>query len=339
VTRAPITQGLPTALLGLAMALGCGAAPKVERRVGGQAQMGRSIPGEAYAWYARGQFHEREGHPEPAEYAYGQAVRADSASGAAWAGLLRTRCARSAEEAWETLDRAEARALEPLPVLLSASACAVRHKMAGHAVAWARSALELEPGSEEASRALEVALATSGNRAAADAVARAFYLYRGYPLRRDPKLAAEHVLYELTEARKLADYALVEGELEEARRISVGTLTDGELALRALLLNRPEIARSLAQKVLFLDAEDGEASLALAGALALSNAEVPGAVWMHVAARPASPLFTCAYAVLLPLWVGPEQARGYASRSSCEPSDKDPLQTHLAEWLAQSEQE
>jgi tetratricopeptide (TPR) repeat protein len=327
------------AFLALFLLLGCQTTGLVERRAGNATSYGRSVPGEAYAWYVRGQYHERGGELGDAAYAYEQALKQDDRSGSAWGALLRVYCRKDEKAAWETLERGRARALEQLPLLVAASHCASEHGKKSEAIVYARAALALDPHSEIASRTIVSALRGAGDSGTADAAERAFKLFRGYTLARTPELAQDHVFSSVKEARARADQAILEGNIEGARRDSVGTLGDGELALRAALLGQVELAHVLAEHVLFLDPDDGEAALAWAFTLALEPASGEGLRsrgdpgLKALLRRPQSPLLLCAYAAWVRGRVTEDDFRAIPNSGLCRENADDPIQTQLARRL------
>lgn len=332
--RSPHAKGsarLSALLTTVLMVTGCAGPRVVERRSGASTSRGRVVPGEAYAWYARGQYHERNDQLEDAEYSYDQATATDPGAGTAWGALLRVRCARKKLNVWNTFDRAKALAVEQLPVLIAASECARQTGKGSAAVAWARSAVELDPSSEGASLALASALRSTGDEAAARSVVTAFELFQGRPLVPLPLDAEEHRMISLRDARVAADAAIIAGDMNLARSLSVGTLDDGELALRALLLGRPELAKVQSERVLFLDPGNPEAAFALSqlhlDSLALGSLRASSAA-------PATPLLLCAWAALVPGRLGLEATTLFGSRIPCPPSTDDPLQTRLSQTLA-----
>jgi|GEM_PF-2271643 len=334
-------ERVPSALLLLlvlsASLSGCQSAGLVERRAGTASSYGRKVPGEAYAWYNRGQYHERMGELDDASYAYEQALQIDERSGSAWGALLRVRCQRHPQAALEAFERGRDRAEELLPLLIAASSCAKREDRNSDAIRYARSALTLEPQSEAASLALVEALEGAGDHAAAALVSRAFELFRGYALIRPPQLAPEHQFADEKQARESADSALLRGDLEGARQGSVGTLGDGEIALRAALLGKPALARSLASRILALDGTNGEAIMALllTGELEpnveLSLSDEVQANSLGLIARQPSPLLLCAYAVWMRSRLGDAHFEGLSRL--CPVSPTDALQTELSRYL------
>jgi tetratricopeptide (TPR) repeat protein len=331
----------------------CGGRQLVERRVDDQTTVGRVVPSEAYAWYARGQYHERNQELESAEYAYDQATQVDRESGSAWGALLRVRCLRNQPDTWQTLDRGRAEAEEQVPVLVAASHCAVRQGKGSSAITFARSALTLAPSDEGASLALEASFRAIGDEASADSVVRAFELFQGRPLKMGSEVAEEHKMLSPKEAREAADLALIAGDLNQARNISVGVLDPGELALRAMLLGKKDLAIRQAEWITAVDPANGEAVFVLwigsiGGGFESSGGSGPsgegkstsdseraaGSARASAMMPPeASPLLLCSFAAFAPLVASEEGTRILRSRIPCDENPDDRLQSGLSREL------
>ncbi len=317
----------------------CSAPAIIDRVDHGRIWAGRSVPPEAYAWYARGLRLEHEGKLGEAASAFDEAVHADPRSGSAWGALGRIHCKAAPERAFEIWARGLEAADERLPILLARGRCyLVRHEPA-QTQRDAVAAVALVPESVEASRLLEASFRELGQSERAQAVGLAlkqFQSARRCGFNAWSELAAS----EPTVAE--VDAAIDTGDLEQARRRAAGLVTPGALALRALARGWPELARTQAELVLTVDPDEVDAGLALwlgrripavaMGELPKRPADAPEEPTDPPAGRP-STLGVLLFAEYLGRAVGHDAARLFLTRAG-ELGPLDDLEATLAGRLA-----
>lgn len=303
------------------LAFGCAAGQDIERRRGARVERGREVPEVAYAWYARGTYLEREGDLELARIAYEHAIDADPKSGAAWAGLGRVHCHFDRALAEATLARGLRRASEHVPLLLAQAECLLGWGEPEKAVTSAESALHLDPLYPQASDVLGRALEAAGKQEEAGRVRAGAKLYFEPSVALAVPAGARSTD---TESFSLAavDEALGREDLSRARTLALELMSPAELALRALALEKPALAREQALLVVRADPLDVTAGVVLT---LLEPFEVPAPPIGFVV----SPLLACVVAERIALTAGAELGLRFA-RALEEPSHGG----GWADWVA-----
>ena len=252
------------ALMGCALGAlsACSSAQSVPRRNGDMIEMGRHIPPQAYAWYARGIHFEQTGHLREAEFAYQAAIDLDRQSGSAWASLVRVRCQNNDKKALEAAAQGLSQSLRHAPIFTERARCLLSTwekklpqpkatRLVQQALSDAQAAVALEPNDMPANQlTVEIYRALSQD-AQADKWTRAYGLFTGSSL------------FEETTQAPPVDELLAQGRLREARIQAAGLIAPGELAVRALALNRPQVALEQAQMILRASPQDADANLVL----------------------------------------------------------------------------
>ncbi len=289
---------------------GCSSTPSsVDRVHDGRVWRGRYIHSFSYALYARGVHLEAQGHLREAEAAYLEAANHDPQSGSAWARIGAVRCLRGDEDAaveafaegWRTDN-------DRTLLLLERGRCALRAEDFEAALRDGRAAVARSPRSieaslltidalqglrrdEEATRWLDALAAFAPGARHVHAQRASHAQARGDVSRerraRERGLAViswetlEHPIDDPeVEVRGAAaiDAALQRGDLELAvRRAALLGMRGAEVALRAVALGRPELARRQAEVVLAADPDEanGRVALYLADELLGSAARTP----------------------------------------------------------------
>lgn len=345
---------LGAALVALVLAPAC-SAPKVVRVVAGRPVEGRYVSPRAYAYYARGAEAEARGDLAGALHAYEGAARDDDGAepltrvGAVRCVLLGAD-GDGVVDAWR---RAEAADPAYAPLWRERARCDLGAGRFAVALAAAERAVALDPDDVDASIVLAAALERSGRfeesarvlegdvvrfpaaaaawralrdfanrRGDADRAARAnIALQRLAPLPPSPVDAAT--------ARAALDAAIRRDDGDAVRRLAVAArLPLADVAVRAVALDRPSLARALAGVVLGADPRDASARVAVAAAADLRGdvdaLDRAGVDLLASPASPTSPLAALVLAELLARRVGEAPARAVFDAVS-PPSDADPL--------------
>lgn len=283
-----------TALLCLAAA-GCSSTPSsVDRVHDGKSWRGRYIHSFSYAWYARGAHLEARGLLREAEAAYLEAVSHDPDSGSLWARVGAVRCLRGAAGAGRAFEAGWSTGNDRSLLLVERGRCALRSKDFEAALQDGRAAVRRSPRSIEASLlTIDALLGLDRSEEAMrwlDALA-AFapgalqvHTRRIEEARSRRDVARERRARELrlalvshqtlerpavdpeVEVRGPAaiDAAIRAGDLELAsRRATMLGMRSAEVALRALALGRPDLARTQAELVLAADPGESNGRIAL----------------------------------------------------------------------------
>src|SRR5690606_7700080 len=95
---------------------------------GSATEVGRKVSSLAYAWYARGVYHEGQGDWERAALAFEVAIHHDEKSGAAWASLGRVLCNSEPQRATEVFSRGLRKAQRIAPIYLEKNRCKLQHE-------------------------------------------------------------------------------------------------------------------------------------------------------------------------------------------------------------------
>jgi tetratricopeptide (TPR) repeat protein len=335
---------LTGALLALALA-GCGE-PAVVRLVDGRPVSGRFIGDDAYALYLWAADAEARGDLAQARRGFEQAALADPRSPEIWTRIGALRCRMEPSPSMPpgaalAFDKAEA--VDPSfgPAFRERARCLLAHGEAAAAALAADRAVALDPDDVETSLLRADALARAGRAEEArralhsvaarfprsSAVVRAlFALARstGDAALADeasrraaelpPDLAAS-LRDEAPAGSPLAgvDEALRAGDLEGARRRALHARIPGsEVALRAVALGKPALARAQAELLLGADPTDASARIALAAAADLAgDLGLLARAMDRMPARgtPPSPLARLLFAEVLDRRVGAAAAR------------------------------
>jgi len=244
----------------------CSGSEQVTRRNGDVTELGRKISPLAYAWYARGVYHEGQGETEHAAFAFQAALNHDEKSGATWAALGRVLCKSQQQSAMEVFSKGLRKAERIAPIYLERSRCQLeniltrrtkgtkrtRSKSEHPVCVDAKRALKLEPENVAMSRHMVECLSQMGELERAARYERAAALYLGQPMVVDP----EPVLFDV-------DRALHQGDLSSARSYALDLIRPGELAVRAALWGKSELARDQAELVLAASPHDADALVTL----------------------------------------------------------------------------
>lgn len=261
-TQRRFLWGVLVSGLAWGMLSGCSGAQAVPRRNGDTIEMGRHIPAQAYAWYARGLYFERGGHLREAEFAYQAAIDVDRKSGSAWASLVRVRCQEKSGKALEAADQGLSQALRHAPILTERARCLLATwgdrlpqekatALVRQALDDARAAVDREPSYVQANQlVVEIYRALSENENA-ERWEHAYKLFAGVSLS------------DSTSAAPQVDEHLTHGRLSEARTQAVGIMSPGELAVRAFALGQEPLAQEQAKMTLRASPEDADANLVL----------------------------------------------------------------------------
>lgn len=344
------------------IASGC-AGPKVVRVFDGQPSVGRFIPYEAYAWYARAAEAEARGDRLAAAKLYEGAAEQDPSSPEIWTRLGAARCSEPSTRAaaWEAFERAEELDASYAPIHLEQARCASSEGRVSEALGHATRALALDPERDEivllyaslleragrvvdAERALDE-LVIERPTSVAGWLARYELAMRrsdresatraGQELsRRAPRLA-ERLAAELPTAftpLATVDAALTKGDLDEARKAArKAHLPAPELAVRAAAIGAADVARSQAELVLGADPSSSSARIALAVAadLAGDTTALASALTLPSDTRVVepSPLARLIFAELLARRVSRDAARAFVGTDKATPplNGADPL--------------
>lgn len=295
---------------GLSCALaGCSSTPSsVDRVHDGKVWRGRYIHSFSYAWYARGVTLEAQGHLREAEAAYLEAVSHDPESGSAWARIGAVRCLRGDERADDAFEEGWRTENDRTLLLIERGRCALRTKDLEAALedglaAVARSPRSIEASlliidaleglrrDDEAARWLDALAAfTPGarqvhTRRVLQARARGDVSRERRARERHLALVSQETLERPSDDPEVdvrgpaaVDAALQRNDLELAqRRATLLGMRGAEIALRAVALGRPELARKQAELVLAADPNDvnGRVALHLAHELLGSTPPAP----------------------------------------------------------------
>ncbi len=233
---------------------GCAGHATVVRRSAGHEYVGRHVPAEAYAAYARGLAHEARGEAALAEQEFSEACQADPASGSAWAGRGRVACPTDLERAESLFARGLELAVERVPVLLARAECRLSHGDREGALSDAEVAMRLAPDAPRVSTLLERSLLAEGHVEAARRVALTARLRGVFVRRREVSSGSDTT--ELDAVIRTADLASV-------RRAARGQVEPGTLALRLFALGQPRMAEEQAIWVLSADPDQTDAAVAL----------------------------------------------------------------------------
>jgi tetratricopeptide (TPR) repeat protein len=252
-------------LLLLVFLCSCSGGDQVTRRRGDVSEIGRRISPLAYAWYARGVYHEGQGEMERAAYAYSAAINHDEKSGASWAALGRVLCKIELPSATEVFSKGLRKAERTAPIYLERSRCQLeravnssqgdkkpRSKGLHNLCVDAERALDLEPENPAVTRHLVDCFVHTGNLEKATRYERAASLYFGEPFITE----TEPGIFEV-------DLALRQGDLRLARSLALDLVRPGELAARAALWGKNELARDQAELVLAASPHDADALVTL----------------------------------------------------------------------------
>lgn len=259
---------LTTTSLGLCA---CGKSAQVVRRRGDIETSGRLVSPVAYAWFARGLYHERLGHLEQAARDFGAAVASDKKSGSAWAAWGRVLCSLDRDLAFGAFADGLRRAERKAPVLNARARCHLAFSLPAwekdpkarkpdpkgkksvfSALEDAERALLLEPENPETNFLLVECYELLGQIERARSVERAYRLFAGAPEQSPP-----------LDPQRAVDDALSRGDLTAAADHALTSMTPGELAARAALLGQGDIARKQATFVLRANPQDLDAQITL----------------------------------------------------------------------------
>ncbi len=356
--------------LGLLLSSSACVEPTVTRVYNGEPREGRAIEYEAYAAYARGLDAEHDGHNRVAARWFEEATRYDPASVEIWTRLGANYCVvagrAKAHEAFAEAERFDPR-YEPL--FRERAICENQHQKFDEATKFAARAVELDPDRDEA--IVLYANCLEGQQKVDEAERLlASHLLR-HPqsvsvwdqrfklaqrrqdalvmkqsaealLRLAPRMAND-ITQHVPELGALAqvDDAIRHGNIDEARRAARHAhLPPGELAVRAVALGAPKLAREQAEHVLGADPTSTSARVALASASdVLADAPSVGtALSLPVGERllPLSPLARLVYADLLARHADREAVRAFVGTLDTDKTN-DPvyeaLRSHLVARL------
>lgn len=295
-------------------------------------EMGRHIPAQAYAWYARGMHFEKTGHLQEAEFAYQAAIDMDRQSGSAWASLVRVRCQKSDRKALEAAAQGLSHALRHAPIFTERARCLLTTwktklpqrkatDLVQRALGDARAAVELEPSYVPGNRLTVKIYRALSQDAKAESWERAYELFTGSSLFEE-KPPVPHV-----------DELLAQARLGEARIQAAGLVAPGELAVRALALNRPQVALEQAQMILRASPHDADASLVL-----LLSEDHGNALHVNQIRGQLSPIGVIVFVAHLKRTAGSEAARAFWKQASADLTvSDDPLAQLLLDHLALEE--
>jgi tetratricopeptide (TPR) repeat protein len=345
----------------MAAATGCSfGSASVDRVDNGQAWRGRYIPAGGYAWYARGAHLEARGQLEDAEEAFLQAVRHDPESGSTWARIGAIRCLRSDGDSEQAFRKGWETRHDRMIVLLERGKCSL---LSGHpekALRDGQAATRRLPRSidanllvidsltalgrqEEALRWLDALAAFAPgahrvqSRRLAEARARGDIareqrarevrnaLLRAQTLEapiEDPELAAR--------GKAAVDAALLSEQFDLAlQRATIIGMHKSELALRAVALGRPELARRIAALVLEADPADANGRLALVLANDVSPPSALPEPQFHLTSdAPLHPIAILLFGEMLDRKVGGEAGHLWRNAQAV-PASEDPLVERL----------
>lgn len=337
------------------LAIGCSSTPgSVDRVVDGRTWTGRYVNPTAYAWYARGVQLEAEGRLQLAEKAFLEAARHDPKSGSVWARIGALRCLQGAEDSDEAFERGWATGQDRTTLLVERGRCALRSGRSVEALADGREAVSRTPRSLDASLLVIDALLEAGRSeealrwldglAAFAPGARNVQSRRIEEARSRGDVARERRAHEARSALQpggswnasagdadlaargleALDAALIAGDVDRAfeRATKLGVRAP-ELALRALVLGRPAIARDIATFVLDAGPHDVNARMALllAGDLSTQPLQSPSPeAWPEGASASLHPLAVLLFGELLDRRIGREAGDSWRRSHPTEPS-------------------
>lgn len=346
------------------------AEPTLVRVFDGNPVEGRMIEYEAYAAYGRGLEAERDQHFRVAARWFEEAAQYDPKSVEIWTRLGATNCSIGKQEnAYAAF--AEAERIDPTyePLFRERAQCELRNGKLDDATKYAARAVELDPDQDAAvvlyARCLE-------NQQRLDAAAR---LIEGHLLRHPNSVPGWEARYHLAHMQRDAselkrsaealvrlaprktdeirkevpaldplaqvDAAIRQGNIDEARKAARRAhLPPAELAVRAVALGAPKLAREQAEHVLGADPTSSSARVALASASdALDDAASVGtALALPTGERltPLSPLARLVYAELLARHADRDAVRAFVGTLAADKTN-DPvyeaLRSHLATRL------
>lgn len=262
------TARLACASFSVALSLSCASGEDVTRRRGEWTQDGRRISPLAYAWYARGTHHEREGKFLTAARDYRVALDHDPVSGSSWAALGRVLCQMRDPDTRKTFEHGLKRAERRAPIYSERGSCRLREAQGDKDRILAACedfshAMRLEPHAFRPSTEYAGCLRRAGKLREAirhERAARLFFGTRGVSSK-EPTL-------------RDVDRALLSGDLMHAQHLSLELMSPGALSARAVLLGQNHLARTQAELVLRASPADVDASTAL---LALGT-ELPSSI-------------------------------------------------------------
>lgn len=256
----------------------CSPEPAVARVVDGHDIDGHFIEPDAYAEFLDGALLEAQGDLKGAEAAYQRALDEDGAA-EIWASLGRVRCRTSPRASDQAFQRAKRKGKDIGPVWLADAECALERGEIARARSSAERAAALDPKNAQASLLVVRALVSARDAEGAARWARAARLFYpeaaglGTPLveleRANGAPSSPTTWRPLSAERRSAnaiaalDRALAGDDAVGARAAALDArLDNAALALRAVELGRPAIARELAE--LTLAAEPGNVDARIA---------------------------------------------------------------------------
>lgn len=326
----------------------------MDRVVDGRTWTGRYVDPAAYAWYARGVQLEAEGRFQEAEQAFLEAARHDPRSGSIWARIGAVRCLQGAANTREAFERGWETGEDRTTLLVERGRCALRSGRAAEALADGQEAVSRTPRSLEASLLVIDALLAAGRpedalrwldgltafapgarnvqarrieeaRARGDvARQRRAHEARSAMLPRDAWDAPERDADLAARGLVALDAALIAGNVDRAfdRATQLGVRAP-ELALRALALGRPTIARDIAAFVLDANPYDVNARMALLLVSDLLAQPLPSLSiegWPEGTGATLHPLASLLFAELLDRRIGREAGDSWRRAHLIEPT-------------------
>lgn len=340
------------------IALSACAEPKVIRVYNGDPVTGRFIDYEAYASYGRGIEAERDRNFRVAARWFEEAAQYDPNSVEVWTHLVSTYCSVSGMTKAQAAF-AEGQRIDPTyePLYRAQARCALANSRFEEGAKYAARAIELDPDQDDAivvyavcakelqkyddaTRVVDSHLLRHPNSVATwqvrlelaqaqhDAGAAkkaAEALLRLAPRMADELTAAEPTLAPLARV----DDAIRQGNIDEARKAARRAhLPPGELAVRAVALGAPKLAREQAEHVLGADPASAAARVALASASDVLADEPKVALALEIPANerltPLSPLARLVYADLLARHADRSAARAFVGSLATDKTD-DPV--------------
>ncbi len=310
---------------GLAAATSVSACASIDvvRRVDGRLEVGRYIPEEAYAAYALAADAEARGANAEALTLYKQVLELDEESAPVWtrigAVLCRASAAKHSTDAEEAFERAASLDEEYAPLWSERARCYQAKGDLRAALDAADRALTLDPSRVEVAE-LSIALREAlGDAQGASRARAAGALFYGPSPSHGPPPFRSHAPEEAATNRRRVDDALRLGDTDLAVRLRHrAELTITDLALRAVLLGQPTLAKDLAATQAAADPTDTTALLVLAVAsdltgddASLSAALSPAPTRPVLAPSSTSTIARMLYAELLARRISTDAARAF----------------------------